>query len=470
MNLKIKGILMVLAILLTLTFATGCQQEATPYEKNNDTGYTVSVKFDANGGTFATNTTVIVDSYNISEMTKGSDGQVQIALLTPDDEQRGATNAFKAANADHFLAGWYKERTDNGDGTYTYSGKWDFAADTLAVDPNGTYNSEEPVLTLYAAWVPMFQIEMYDLESGELLSTMEYDPIKDGELQVPAWDEKTGAIDMFKFPVREGYTFAGAYLDEAGTQQVTAETLAHTGYVDYETGTAKEPVMKLYTQWDLGEWYHIYTPEQFADNASLTGSYELHADLDFTDKIWPTVFMHGNYTGTIRGNGHTISNVVLEQTNNSKTNAGLFGNLTATAKLQELTLDNIQFVIKGGTRVAGTGYGLLAGTVSEGAVCENLSITNSVISVDAGAYFGTDDYAIGLVCGMGTPPVDYAGITCSTNSETFAVYANGNEVLLAEPGEVPETTESADAADATEETTEATEETTEATQNTETIA
>ena len=234
--------------LVTVLVLTGCRAELTPYETNNEKGYTVSVKYDANGGIFTTNTSVIVDSFNASAAPTGTDGKTAIALLSPDDAARG-NDAFRAVNNGHFLAGWYQERveTTDADGhtTYTYSGKWDFANDRLAVDPSGTYTAEEPVMTLYAAWIPLFEIAFYDRASGELVQNYTYDPTAVPELPMPAWDEESGTLEMFQFPEREGYTFDKAYYDADGKQAVTAATIAHTGTIDEATGTATGAVMNL---------------------------------------------------------------------------------------------------------------------------------------------------------------------------------------------------------------------------------
>ena len=350
MNHKIKATLLVLLLLVTVICVTGCAKDLTPYEINDAEGYNVSVKYDANGGFFTTNTAVIVDSYNLADLK----GQNQIALIAPEDARRG-NDAFAAINSGYFMAGWYTERVDNGDGTYTYAGKWNFEEDLLTVDNAAANTSSEPVLTLYAAWVPLFQIEFCDLESGEVLGSYTFDPGATDEILVPAWDE--------------------------------------------------------------GEWYHIYTVEQFLDNASINGSYVIHADLDFADEIWPTSLMYGNFTGTIQGNGHTFKNISLEQTNNSKVNAGLFGRLAEGSAITDLTLENVTFTIKAGTRVAGTTYGLFAGAISNETVIENVAITSGTLQIDSRCYFGVDDYAIGLLCGMGSADIDTSGIICQGSGD-----------------------------------------------------
>lgn len=436
--MKRKALLAACLLLVTMLFLNGCAPNKTPYELNDLDNFTVSIKYDANGGLFTDNTTVITDSYNIADLAPNDQGQVQIALLPPDDPGRG-TDAFAPRNNGYFLAGWYSNRfetTDEaGNTTYSYEDKWDFENDLLSLDPNGNYTASKPELTLYAAWVPLFEIELYALDSGEKVSTMTFDPTVTEEVLIPAWDETTGTVKMNGFPEREGYTFNGLFYDELGSQAVSTASVSHPGTVDTSTGTAADISMKLYVDYLEGDWYQIYNAEQFADNASLKGNYILHADLDFSDEIWPTNLMYGNFTGTIEGNGHTIKNIDLRQTNNSKVNAGLFGNLTEDAKLNNVIFDHASFTIEAGTRVKGTSFGLLAGTISDGAVLNDVRVANSVLKIDSGCYFGADDYSIGLICGMGSDTkLDPSGITCTAVGdapETVNITVNGNTVTVA---------------------------------------
>lgn len=438
MKLKTKLLVLALVLVGTVSVATGCSNEDNPYEVNDELNYTVSVKYDANGGTFTTNTSVIVDSYNISDLTENSSGDVEIALISPDNSNRG-NDAFTAVKNGYFLAGWYAERTEAGvdeDGNtiYTYGKKWDFESDKLTVDADKTYSAAEPVMTLYAAWVPMFEIEFYSLQTGELLDTMSINPLLTESIKVPAWNEETGAVEMNDFPKNSGYTFNGVFLDADGKEKVEGESIAHTGTINEATGTAEGSVMKLYVDWLEGEWYHIYTVEQFLENANVNGSYEIHADLDFTDEIWPSAFMYGNFAGTINGNGFTMKNIEIAQTNNSKMYAGLFGNLTETASISNVTFENVTFTIEAGTRVAGTSFGLFAGNIVSGAVITDVKVLSSTLQIDANSYFGVDDYSIGLLCGMGDATVvEDAQITCvavGDEPEKVQITVNGNEVTL----------------------------------------
>ena len=192
--------------------------------------------------------------------------------------------------------------------------------------------------------------------------------------------------------------------------------------------------MNLYVEWTEGEWYHIYNVEQFLDNASVNGNYVIHADLDFAGEIWPTSMMYGTFAGSIQGNGHTFSNIEVIQTNNSKVNAGLFGSLAETAAVTDLTLNNVTFTIKAGARMVGTSFGMLTGSLSGSANLTGLVINDSRVLIDSGCYFGVDDYAIGLLCGMGDASmVDYSGITCEATGdmpESLQITVEGNDVSV----------------------------------------
>ncbi len=109
-----KTVISVLLCLVLMLFTAGCGESLTPYETNNEDNYTVSVKYDANGGTFTTNTSIIVDSYNLEDLKTDSSNTAEIALISPDNSSRG-TDAFSAVNSGYFLAGWYQERVETTD-------------------------------------------------------------------------------------------------------------------------------------------------------------------------------------------------------------------------------------------------------------------------------------------------------------------------------------------------------------------
>ena len=428
MNKRIKAALGMLLLVLSLAVVTSCGNEISPYDTNNAEGYTVSVKYDANGGTFTTNTSVIVDSYSLAELPKDGSGKAKVALLAPDNALRG-NDAFSAVKKGYFLAGWYSRGEDG-----AYSNKWDFSKDTLALDASAQYSADEPVLTLYAVWIPLFKVDFHSLKTGELISSYEFDPTADGamQLKLPKWSTESGRLELYKFPDVKGSTFTAAYFDAEGKNAAEGESLSHTGVINYDNGTAEGGNMKLYLDYADGEWFHIYTAEQFCDNASVAGNYVIHADLDFANEIWPTSFMYGNFVGTIEGNGHKFSNIKITQTDNSRLNAGLFGNLTEKASVTDVSFENVSFTIKAGARNAGASFGLLAGSVSSQSKISGVKVTSGELLISSGAYFATSDYSIGLVCGMGNVEgIDLSAINCSATGdapEKVVITVDGNTV------------------------------------------
>ena len=425
-------------MLLAIAFLfCACGEEQNQYDVNDEAGYNVSVRFDANGGEFTTNCSVIVDAFNISDMATNANGKVELALLAPDNSIRGSTNTYTVAKNGYFLAGWYATRTETTDGegnvTYTYADKWDFDTGLLEVDPNGTYSSAEPVMTLYAAWVPMFEINFYALGTEELVGTYSYNPTNVDMIQVPQWNTETGAVDMYKFAKRSGYTFNGAYYDAAGTQQIL-ETVEHPGYVDYTTGTAMQSSLNVYVDWLEGEWFHIYNAQQLVDNATRNGCFELCADLDFTDVEWPSLFSYGDFTGTIIGNGHTISNVTIVQTDNARTRFGLFGSLADGAMVEDVIFENVIATIRAGARTSGIAYGLFAGNISTGANLSGVQILSSELQIDSACILTSNDYVFGLICGMGNysavETADITAVAVGDNPESVSIQIDPTDGTL----------------------------------------
>ncbi len=416
---------------LAAVAVTGCSQWDIPYESLDEQGYTVSVRFDANGGVFAATENVsVVDVYSLSNYTPNADGQVELRLLTPDDAAR-KEKAFPVSNTNYMFVGWYTERMprvneagepldEYGERTavsgrpqgYMYDGKWDFENDRLVVDANGTYTSTETVLTLYAAWVPYFRFEFYEVDADGVAAATPYAELQTLKLTAPVWNESTGKLDTHNFPVPKDRdcTFETAYLDAAMTQ-VMPDTLC--GVVDEEHAViVSGGTTKIYTTWLEGTWLHIYTAKQLFSLANPGYHYELCADLDFTDEMWPTALSTGTFTGTIRGDGHVIRNVTVLQGDNSKINGGLFGVLGEAATLTDVTFENATLRIVAGSRMQGPNYGLLAGTVQSGATLTGVSVSGT-IEIGKSCY-RPNDYNIGLLVGVGeVSGIDHTGITCT---------------------------------------------------------
>ncbi len=424
---------------------------ALPYDRYDSEGYTVSIKYDANGGMFTTNVEVMVDTYKLSDLPDDGNGNKLVALVAPNDPIRGTGNAHTASNAGYFLAGWYQERipvvNDKGEAldaggnvasesgnppAYKYSGRWDFENGRLTIDPSKDHSSKEPI-TLYAAWIPEFKFEFYSMQTGESLGEYLFDPNYISDIPMPQWNKETGKLDLYKFPHIIERTFEGAYLDADGIYRIDGDKIAHTGTYDPENATAKDPVMKLYLNYIEGEWYHIYTAQQFADNIISYGRYEILADLDFENVIWPTSLLHGNFRGIINGNGHIFKNISVTQTDTRKQNTGLFAYLGSEADINDLTIENATLKIENGTLQQDAAFGLFSGTLDDGAKLSNITIKSSRLLIKGTANI-PDSAEIGLLCGVGsTFDIDLSDISCELvgdNVNNITVKVNGNEVII----------------------------------------
>lgn len=435
-----KLIFITVLTLMILSLAACSDNWEAPYASLDAEDNSIGIRFDANGGLFAgTKDVSMVDVYNKTECGKA------FYLISPDDPVRGS-GSFSVSKNGYFLAGWYTQRSlrvdENGqpldeygvlcsvsgrEQGYTYSGLWDFATSKVELDPNGNYSSQEPVLTLYAAWIPYINYDIYAVDedgSAELIDT-----VQTIQLELPKWNEKTGKLNMNSFPAVQNSTFNGAYLDQQLTQEITGSVGGAENYVDYTTGTLNAQSVSIYTTWLEGTWFKISTADQFLSNARLDGNYIITADLDFTNAVWPPVLVKGKFTGTIQGNGHTISNLNVVQGDNSQIYGGLFGSLEEGAMIQDLSFENVTFTIQAGSRMQGASFGLLTGSRSSGAILWNVNVTgNLYISKDC----YPSDYTIGLLCGNGsTDGVNYT-IDClalEDDADNITITVNDDDTV-----------------------------------------
>ncbi len=430
MNKIFKLFVMAGLLFSAILAVTGCADNWTPpYENLNKDGYSVSVKFDANGGVTAGGSQLsFMDVFSINQVTDGKG----VYLLMPDNDLR-QERKYVFTKTGYFLAGWYEERTprvdennnpldDYGNPTsetglpqgFIYGKKWDFEKDTLSL-PAGEYSADKPVLTLYAAWVPYIEYEIYATENGE---SIKLESIKGIDLEIPTWNEKTGKLNKTAFPERDGYTLDGVFTDKECTAAVNSNLINASENVNYDTATLTVPVVKLYTTWLEGDWFRISTPLQLISNAKADGNYILSTDLDFADSVWPAAFSENSFSGSFIGNGHKICNVSYTQVNTDKTDYGIFGTIEANASFKDIAFEDAQYCIQNGSKHSTAKYGLLAGTVSKDAVFDGFEISGKLV-IDGNSRIDKGN-SIGLLYGMGNANgVSFENIQCvkGENSE-----------------------------------------------------
>lgn len=428
MKKKFKLIL-ALGSMALLCVGAACAKE-NKIEENEKNGYTVSVTYDANGGSFLNRPGItIMDMFNPDKYLKDEQGVTHIKLMEPTDPDRASSGSDKITltKQNHFFAGWYATRevktvngipvddegnalTEREDGTYVYadtkddkepviatpaylySDYWDFEEDSIA------YTGEKKALTLYAGWVPYYEFNYYykvdnTWKKLEDVTSFDYKTNANNQLDLdtiwlPDWQD--GAMNytyqysdnsVFRFPKIDGTTFSKAYLDEACQTEVPAE-FKHQGVLKPDDGdngslVVENRVQNIYIVAEAGEKYRISTAEQLSKNANLDGYYEIFNDLDFTNVEWPTLFSANVFNGSMfgsEGKTVTLKNVSVNYSIKAET-GGVFGTLSKTARLENLTFKNVTFdLVSIGQRNHNASFGMFAGLIDENATLTNVTV------------------------------------------------------------------------------------------------
>lgn len=425
-----KKLIITILFILALSACAAALISCSPsdvYSQLAEDGYTVKVTFDAGGAVINdTQDVTIVEMYSASAVTFGSDGDAGIRILAPDDPRRGADGIFKLAKSDtenyYFTTGWYTERTPRTDAQgnaldaygepvavsgreqgYVYSGRWDFERDRL--DPSVTE------FTLYAAWIPFFNYEFYaEGESGEYELIGSANKI---DLNVPEWNERTGKLNMNDISPIDGKTFSAAYLDAEKTLPLTDKIDGDAEFVDVERGISTRSTVKIYTTWQDGVWQRIYSPDQLTGALAVdpNGNYLICNDLDMSGAFWPASISSGEFCGTISGGGHTVSNISLTQNNYNDVKGGLFGSIGDGALIENVSFSDVSYTLLTGSRTVGASFGLLCGSISDGARLDGVTVSGEIVISDD-CCFGAV-YNLGLVSGGGNVDgIDPSGIQC----------------------------------------------------------
>lgn len=457
MKKKTKWIIGLLVAMGGMLALAGCSGDRSPYPGLDQNNYTVSVRYDANGGSVSSQTDVaVVHAYPVNEKTViNADGDYEFKLIEPGSPMLGKDQALSTfTKSDYILTGWYKTRTERvneegkpldaygrvlhketvtvGDTTkevwvtdsgetsepgYIYSDKWDFTSDRLVVDAEGTLTSSEPLLTLYAAWTPYYVFEFVTIENDREVTVGKYRfaPTSDEKaltIELPEWTN--GKIDMKNFSSYSGKTFEKAYTDATLSTEYTSP-IRHNATVDEETALLNDGIQKIYTTWVDGEWYRITEAKQFVDYITIEGCYDILADLDFTNVNWKNSMSTGRFNGTVKGNGHSFSNITVTQSNASDLRGGLFGEIGANAEFTDVSFTNITYKLNAGSRLAGAYFGLFAGYVADTA---KLDLTvDGTIEIGYSTLYTTYLNQIGVFSGnlvTGAGNVSTAGIAVKT--------------------------------------------------------
>ena len=180
----------------------------------------------------------------------------------------------------YHIEGWYQTKKTNPDGSVEYFDKWDFATSRMTIDG----------VTLYAKWEEnrTYKYELY------------YKDINGNDCYLDGYECKEGAKfsdTLIRNKTVKGYTTLG-YLDEFGNPW--NNNFKHPG------GDA-DLTIKVYLDLIEGEYTVVKTARQFKNALSRNQNIYLFNDIDYDeDEI-----NFESYSGTILGNGYTISNFTI---------------------------------------------------------------------------------------------------------------------------------------------------------------
>ena len=442
MKKKLITILMSAAIVACLAGFVSCGKLSAP-EQAHKNGNVVRVNYDTNGGIIGGGDNVtLFDMFNPHKYTADVNGNVHIKVLDPVDERRenigkSDSNKNPLTKSGNILVGWYKTRTENADGSYSYSDKWDFKTDSFEVKQNTA--GEE--FTLYALWTEFFEFDYYRVKSDgnvELIGKDQLSVIPSevkgtadetrAAIYLPAWAD--GAMNYqtgsYSFPKVSGMTYTAAYLDKECEKEIKTEQgkpFIHSGYID-ENGVAQNRIQNIYVTYEEGERYKISTAEQFAKYANVDGYYEISGDLDFTDVAWPSSLTFGTFNGRIYGkDGISVkfSNISAKYSSSSSNRGGLFGEIGDNAVIENVAFENVTVEIAASGMVSDIKYGLFAGNVSEKADMTGVSLTGATLKISGGIDQPSGDYRIHLLANGAIDKI-------AADFETFGLEVCGQDI------------------------------------------
>lgn len=452
MNKKCKWIVSLGCMTALCIGAAACGIETKDDEMAKQ-GYVIAVTYDPSNGSFFNRTGVtITDYYNPESFTADINGDISFKLKDPLDSDRKSEAGVTVSldKTGYSLVGWYTNRellkndddevmsedgivlTKNYDDTYyylnakgekvecapgyTYSGLWDFNEDKLTYNPEDyTETDGRCKITLYAGWLPHFQFE-YMQKVGEEWQTFgktSFDYLANKKISgdkdtmwIPRWQNvqtQSGAMNYthsytsdasssFNFPKVSGKTFYKAYSDPECTQEIV-DSVKHSGSHMVDPCLPVNNVQKIYVQLTDGEQYRVTTADEFCNNVNLNGHYQIFNDLDLTGKTWPAAFITGTFNGKFYAANASVTIRNVQATidyNNSIEYGGLFGYISETATIKDVTFKDVTLTIKQAhnTDKDTTSIGLFAGEIDESATLSNVKIENGKMLVKDFAMYG----------------------------------------------------------------------------------
>ncbi|MBQ4269334.1 MAG: hypothetical protein IJB97_06785, partial [Clostridia bacterium] len=338
MKKSLKRVLIASTIMLTALTAgvfTACSRGADPERDKKEDGYSCTVTYDANGGSFGSNSTrtyALVKENSLTPAPGYVDGKTQASVKLPTRRNYQLVGEAKSDNDNEtndeaiLSKSWFLAKTDeNGNVVYEGEGEnrapvllsetaWDFTKDRVTDD-----------ITLVAMWNEVFRFSICYLETAEDGKIVEKEyrtfTVDPGDTIVDRlYKKKDGVLvrraDYISATI-SNKTCLDFYLDSTFTTYLENDYV-HPGrrqveetVIDPETGeevtqTVSTNTVTVYAKYLSGRYQFISN-----DNIRIiTGADKWYfvEDVDMTGKTFESV---SKFTGEIWGNGFKMKNLTV---------------------------------------------------------------------------------------------------------------------------------------------------------------
>lgn len=188
-------------------------------------------------------------------------------------------------------------------------------------------------IDLYAKWTKKEYVSV--VLAGSELNIDENTSYKIGD-EIKELFFTDGKVQLFKganlLKTKSKYTFYEYYYDEECTQVVSWPVEQPEG----------QSVYTIYAKYIEGDWTFVSTKEDvvtmFAQLGTINKGFWLLNDIDMENE---TVTSSERMNAAIAGNGYTISNLVVQNTQVGDDGAAIFGEMGSNAKIEKLTLTDV---------------------------------------------------------------------------------------------------------------------------------
>ena len=375
MNKVLKRILIASAVMVTSLTAgifTSCSYGSNPEETKKQEGYSCCVTYDANGGTFGSNSTrtyALVKENSLTPAPGYVDSKTKATVKVPTRRNYQLVAEAKDDNDDDTndeaigSKSWFVAKTDeNGNVVYEGEGEdkvpvllsnepWDFGKDRVTED-----------ITLVAQWSEVFRYVLYLTEENtkgekELKELRTYTVAPGDTIADKLYEKENGSLvrraDYIRVKVAN-YTFLDFYMDESLTAPLDVNYV-HPGRREVEiteinpetkqeeTKTVTTNTVEIYVKYLAGK-YDLVSNKNIR-TLTESSKWYLVEDVDLSSVNWTAL---NRFTGTIYGNGFALKNLTVTATVMKPTGAyrahSIFGQMGGT--IENLTFDQVTLNVK----------------------------------------------------------------------------------------------------------------------------